>query len=146
VPRLPLGRGQFYEALRGDLIAYAEHEFRLARRDENGRSEREVLEGLAERRRKKDPSYAMPELKGPPLPAAGRYLWRWYRELSAQRGSTGFGPAAIGFQDIAAWARLTGVRPAPWEVRIIVALDVLWRSITSEKPEPAKQDRKGGGR
>lgn len=34
------------------------------------------------------------------------------------------GPAPIAYQEIEAWARLTGKRPRPWEVGILKALDV----------------------
>lgn len=100
------------------MIAFAEHQFSLDRRDENGVTEREHLQALSERR-----GQTHPDLIGPPLPPAGAYLWRYFIELDAARGGTGFGPSPIGYQDILAWARLTGRRPLPWEVGVLMALD-----------------------
>lgn len=45
----------------------------------------------------------------------------------------GMGPGPITFQDIAAWAKLTGRHPTPWEVSVIRQLDGLWLSIM---PDP----------
>lgn len=69
----------------------------------------------------------MRELAGPArLPAGTEYLWAWFRELNAARGSSGFGPNPLAYTEIAAWARLTGRAPAVWEVRWLIALDHVW--------------------
>lgn len=54
-------------------------------------------------------------------PAA--YLWDWFMELHAARGSNGFGPSPIGFADLAAWAQLTKRAPTAFEVMALRALD-----------------------
>lgn len=74
-------------------------------------------------------------LSGPALPPAGLYLWGWFHELSNARGSGGFGAAAISYPDILAWSRLTGRRPAPWEVDVIKALDVAYLNTAAANRE-----------
>jgi hypothetical protein len=65
---------------------------------------------------------AHPLLRGPALPPAGETLWRWFLELRA-----GLAPEApLSHAELAAWAGLTGEKPAPWEVRELRALDRLW--------------------
>lgn len=77
-------------------------------------------------------------LEGPPLPFPLRHIWQWFFELSDARSSGGMGPASISYQDIAAWSRLTGHRPSPWEVSVIRDLDRLWMSIIPDpKAAPA---------
>lgn len=75
-------------------------------------------------------------LQGPGLPAEAAYLWEWFLELSAARPSGGFGPSAIAYSEILAWAQLTGRRPVPWEVRWIGHLDRVWMAA-GEKAKPA---------
>lgn len=71
-------------------------------------------------------------LEGPPLPYCLRHLWEWFGELADAR-SGGMGPGPITFQDIDAWARLTGRHPTPWEVSVIRQLDGLWLSIMPDQ-------------
>ncbi|MBN9525785.1 MAG: hypothetical protein J0H82_06270 [Alphaproteobacteria bacterium] len=69
-------------------------------------------------------------LLGPAVPPAGLYLWGWFNELSDARGAGGLGPAPISYPDILAWSRLTGRRPAPWEIGVIKALDLVYLTCT----------------
>lgn len=64
-----------------------------------------------------------PELDGPECPPPLLYLWEWFLELSAARGSGGFGPNPISYCDIADWARLYARDPQPFEVRCLVDID-----------------------
>lgn len=73
------------------------------------------------------------ELVGPPMPTAGAYLFNWFLELSAARGSGGFGPAPITYPDIYTWAKLTRRAPAPWEVETIKGLDAAYLTVMNEK-------------
>ena len=63
------------------------------------------------------------ELIEPELPAVVSHVWHWFLALSGVRGSTGFGPAPIGYRDIADWSRLTGNAPTPHEVGLLRDLD-----------------------
>ncbi len=57
------------------------------------------------------------------IPAEAEHLWLWFWELHAGRGSTGWGPASIGYADIEAWSRLCGTEPSPWEVHTLRQMD-----------------------
>lgn len=65
-------------------------------------------------------------LDGPELPADGAHVWAWFLELSAGRGSNGFGPNPISYLDLLAWSLLTGTITRPAEVEAIMALDRAW--------------------
>ena len=71
-------------------------------------------------------------LNGPAIPEAGAYLWVWFLELHCSRGG-GFGPSALTYSEILAWAALTGSDPVPWEIQIIKALDGAW--LTSREKD-----------
>jgi hypothetical protein len=122
VPRVHSPLGKFYAALADGVLAFAEHQFRLAERDQDGFTYREHLESLSERRGQRHP-----DLDGPQLPRAAWHLWGWYCELA---GTTGDAP--IGFPDIMAWQRLTGCRPSAWEIRLLTSIDALGRRIAVE--------------
>jgi len=66
---------------------------------------------------------AAADLAGPDLPLAGAHLWQWFLELNAARTSNGWGPNAIGYGELQAWARLTRRAPAAHEVEALRALD-----------------------
>ena len=70
-------------------------------------------------------------MDGPRLPADAAHLWGWFCELAGARGSNGYGPNPIGYQDILAWATLTGTAPYPAEVSVILELDRLYLSETA---------------
>lgn len=64
-------------------------------------------------------------------------------EIAEGRLSTGFGEQPIGWQDIAAFALLTGVTPTPSESRLILVLDRHYLSARYDerektKPKPGK--------
>ena len=67
------------------------------------------------------------ELAVPPFPEALAYLWVAFCRLSSRRGASGFAINPIGWPDIDAFVRHSGVRLAPWEVRLIEELDDLFR-------------------
>lgn len=58
----------------------------------------------------------------PEPPAAGLHVWGWYADL---RGATA-GTDPVTYQEIAAYAELTGARPRPIEVEWLRALDTAW--------------------
>ncbi|MFN9215173.1 MAG: hypothetical protein ACK53T_15860 [Planctomycetota bacterium] len=71
-------------------------------------------------------------LEPPPLPPACATVWAWWTELASARPSAGFGLSPLAFGELAAWARLTGERPAPIEVRAIMAADAAWRQAVDD--------------
>lgn len=64
-----------------------------------------------------------PELANlPALPDETAHIWHWYCDLSSARGA-GFSINAIAWSDIWAYFDLKRMRPEPWEVQTIRALD-----------------------
>lgn len=47
----------------------------------------------------------------------------WFWELDASRTANFHGPNPLAWAEIAAWSRLTGATPQPWEIDILRALD-----------------------
>lgn len=62
------------------------------------------------------------ELDEPELPGCVAHLWHLFLELDSQRGG-GFGPAPIGYPQLAAWQRVSGVSLTPWEAGALLAMD-----------------------
>ena len=56
------------------------------------------------------------------LPLGYGHLWEWLKQLSRTR-TIGLVANAISYTEIAAWAALTGNRPTPFEVAILVDMD-----------------------
>lgn len=102
-------------------------EAELATPDNDGTPLRAYLEASA----KRGDQLARAKLTPPPTPHAVSYLSEWFRELSIARGEGLSGPAPITYLHIDAWARLTDRRPAPHEVRALIALDHVWRHPTA---------------
>jgi hypothetical protein len=59
----------------------------------------------------------------PLLPELATFVWSTFIELSAFRGSNGFGMNPITPTDILAWCNLTGTKLQAWEIRAIGLLD-----------------------
>ncbi len=75
----------------------------------------------------------MTELEGPPVPQCLEYLLTWFSDLSAARSSNGFSANPISYTEMQAWAELTGIRPTPFEVECLRALDrALLNSLASK--------------
>jgi hypothetical protein len=55
-------------------------------------------------------------------PRQGLALWSAYAQIGRSRGG-GFGAAAVSFQEIEAWQRLTGVTLTAWELDTIIEID-----------------------
>lgn len=81
---------------------------------------------------------------GAELPIAGRHIWGWFCELCGSR-TAGMASNPLTFMEIEAWARLTGVRPNPFEIRLLKAIDALWMSVQGEKVEEGAPPRKADG-
>lgn len=103
---------------------------------------REILESV-ERQTGRRP----PDLDGPDMPLELAYLWGWFMELHACRGSNGFGPNPISYSDIAAWAGLAGVAIRAPELQCLVILDRLWLTAQAEavKARQAYQEQQRRG-
>ncbi|MFO0271361.1 MAG: hypothetical protein ACK53W_12605 [Gemmatimonadota bacterium] len=73
-----------------------------------------------------------PELDMPPIPDCIAHVWEWWVDIASSRGSTGFGPAAITYSEIAAWAALTGADPTPFEVQALRAIERAYLDVQAE--------------
>lgn len=71
----------------------------------------------------------------PEIPEDGLYLWNWFQELSAGRGNNGFGPTAITWADMEAWARLTAIEPTPFETLTLRSMDAAFLSTHAAEAE-----------
>lgn len=59
----------------------------------------------------------------PALPVGLEQLWHDFTDLHSCRGSTGFGPERITFQDIDCWSRVTGATLEGWQIEAIRKAD-----------------------
>lgn len=73
-------------------------------------------------------------LVGPPLPAAGAYLWAWFAELHAGRTVSALGPTRATHLDLWAWQANARLRCGPWEIRMLTALGDAWVAAMSDAP------------
>lgn len=78
------------------------------------------------------------------IPRAAEHIWEWFWELDQGR-RCGNGPEAIGYADIMAWARLSGEEPRPWEVRLLMTMDVARRAEYGRLSDPASAGQVSGG-
>jgi hypothetical protein len=69
----------------------------------------------------------------PEMPDELAYLWEWFCELDAARGSNGFGISSISHSEIRAWAELTRVSPEPWEIGVLRRLDAVRIRVANEE-------------
>ena len=60
------------------------------------------------------------------VPEWGAYLVQLFHDMAAGRGSTGWGPAAIGWAEVEAWTRLRRLHLDAWEIDILRRLDHAW--------------------
>lgn len=68
------------------------------------------------------------------VPDEVAYIWAWFQELHAARGSSGFAPSPISYSEIFAWAQLTGREPEPWEIQVLKDIDMVYLgSIVTEE-------------
>ena len=107
----------------------------MAEPDGSGRTRRDRLVGRLERAERKADRKAAAEISTelalPPFPDALAYVWRTYLRLRRRTRTAFAGPAPIGWMEIDAFTRLSGVRLAPWEIGLIESLDDVFLA-----PEP----------
>lgn len=63
------------------------------------------------------------ELVDNELPMAIAHVWDWFVELTRTRRYGMSAPEPISYQEMAAWAELTGREPTPFEVGCLTAVD-----------------------
>lgn len=65
---------------------------------------------------------ARAQLEGPPLPDMLAHVWQWFLALHRARSEARCG---IAWTEIAAWCQLAQVRPTPFELQCLMALDAV---------------------
>lgn len=111
---------------------YAEREFKLAVRQDDGATLREHLESGW-----RQTGIKSPELDVGEPPHCVMYLWFWFLELHRVRTSNGFGPNAIDYVAIDAWQRVTARKLDAWEVDTVFMLDQIY---IASIPAPKKAE------
>jgi len=66
----------------------------------------------------------------PPFPLHDGYLFQVFQELSAARGSNGFGVNPISYSEIQAYRELTGARLSYWDVKMVRRIDSIFMAAT----------------
>ena len=103
-------------ALRDRLIEYAEAQFELDQREEDGATLRTHLQRLAANTGRVDERLTLE------CPAGCAAIWVAFAQLGRARPA-GFGASGIPWSEIEAWQRLMGVNLSPWELSTLVDLD-----------------------
>jgi hypothetical protein len=85
----------------------------------DGRTLREHLQAAHQR------TGIMPDAlaEAPAIPAGMEGLWSDFMRLHRSRGSSGYGPLAISYADLAGYETIRRRRFAPWQVDAIRAAD-----------------------
>lgn len=91
---------------------------------------RETLEAAERQTGKRSP-----ELDGPPLPDVAAHVWAWWCEIRNGQSFNGMVDTGPSHLDIMAWQFNTGINPAPWEMRALMAISSAWSTAKPEKPE-----------
>jgi hypothetical protein len=101
-----------------ELAEFARHEFRLSKRDKDGKSLRETLE-VVERMTGNMPQEGINPVEFPDLLYD---LWNWFLKLSTGRGG-GMGPTPIDEQNIGWFFHNRRITPQCWQLDAIRMLD-----------------------
>lgn len=72
-------------------------------------------------------------MAGPQVPREVAHLWWWFLELERTTQMAEFGPQALTYCEIAAWAALMDRQPLPHEVDALLDLDRAFRVVVTEK-------------
>ncbi|MPZ41601.1 MAG: hypothetical protein GEU95_26860 [Rhizobiales bacterium] len=136
-------RSKFYAGLVEELIVFAEHVFRLARKQPDGANEGQHRASASEQWLKlgkaKAAKEALPD--APPYPAELDYLWGWFVEIVAGLSSNGMGAAVITWETLRAWCELMRLQIRPWEARALIKLSdrraVIDAEVTQVQPDRA---------
>lgn len=101
------------------MVKWAEHEFKLNKKDENGISHRENLEQV-----ERQIGYRPPQLENPvEFPSLLSHIWFAFISLNSARSIGPSGVNPLSYQDIKAWKELTNSVINPKEIEAIKRLD-----------------------
>lgn len=77
------------------------------------------------------------ELTSVKCPPLLHYMWLAFLELNSGRGSSGFGPQPLSYQEIESWARLTRRHLTAWQVQLLKRLDAMYLSKQAKQKDKA---------
>ncbi len=103
------------------LVAFAEHEFRLGKRDKDGRTLRETLATVT-RMTGRTPADAINPIE---LPPQVEHLWHWFLRLNNKRQQGYHSAAPLSEADIGWFFHSRRIVLAGWELDAIDALDAV---------------------
>lgn len=78
----------------------------------------------------------------PPFPWPAAHVWDWFCEIRGGVQGNGWVPARLTWRDVESWSSLTGLRPQPWEARLLIDLGAL-RAETLAAEAESGADRGG---
>lgn len=78
-----------------------------------------------------------------PLPKLVEPVWNAFCAMHDARGSNGYTPNAITWQDIAAWQQVSGNTLTPWELDTIRALDGVAMAAFAKQAKAQQAQNKG---
>jgi hypothetical protein len=112
-------------------VWWAEHEFRLQRRQPEGGTLRDAFKAYRRMKHRPHPDEREPVRK----PEAVFYLYRWFQEIARGRPVGGMGVfMPIPPSEILAWATLRRITLQGWEMEAVMALDgAFLASVAEEK-------------
>jgi hypothetical protein len=89
---------------------------------------------------KLDPLGRMPEeLEAmPECPPGFEYLWAWFLRLNSTRGGMGGG---ISETELKSFFENRGIKPEPFEIRVLERLDAVALSELADKPHKENEDK-----
>lgn len=123
-------RGKFLQGLTAALLEFGRERFALSKVDKaTGKTRLQTIHEIA-----KQTGVLAPELEHPVhLPLEAEHLWRWYADLDAGR-SAGFDLNPISWSDMRAYFALHRLRPKPWELQALRALDDAYLGSRTNAP------------
>ena len=126
---------KFLAGLIGELVDWAEFEFRKGRKTSDGSTEGEQYESaarqLAALGKTKAAALASPE--GPPFPEELGYLWGWFLLHSMGMSSGGMSYPVITWEGLHAWSLQMRIDLAPWESEVMMSLSCTRANVHAEK-------------
>ena len=110
------------------MTSWAEHQFKLNKRDTNGTTKREHLEQV-----ERQTGRNLKELESPTeFPNLLVNVWTAFCDLSNARTQGFSGPNPIGYRDIKDYKELTDTPMTPREVQALRELDTVYMRATHE--------------
>lgn len=122
--------GKFFDALTGELLAFADAKIALSERLPDGATLEEHYASVA-----RQTGVTPPELaRAPECPEEFAYLWDHFRSISQRRTFMENGmPEVITHSEIAAWCTLHGHAFTPAELDVLDALERLYVASESKR-------------